>query len=110
MSSDNSTGSMAVMGASGSNDISNNDFVLKAFSVPPNKTGLFFFGQNQTLVPFGNGWRCVAAPIYRLPATTSNFFGDLIWPLDLNALPGGAQIHAGETWYFQAWYRDPAAG
>jgi hypothetical protein len=37
-------------------------------------------------------------------------FGDLIWPLNLNALPSGVQIQAGQTWYFQAWYRDPAAG
>jgi hypothetical protein len=110
MSSINSTGSMALMGHTGTNDISNNNFVLNAYALPPSKLGLFFFGQNQTLVPFGNGWRCVGSPLHRLPTTTSNLFGDLVWPLNLNALPSGVQIHAGETWYFQAWYRDPAAG
>jgi len=110
MSSINSTGGMAIMGYAGSNDISNNDFVLNSVGLPPNKTGLFFFGQNQALVPFGNGWRCVGSPIYRLPPTTSNMFGDLTWSLDLNSLPSGVQFQSGQTWYFQAWYRDPAAG
>ena len=110
MSSTNSTGAQALMSYSGTNDISNNNFVLSAYGLPANKLGLFFFGQNQTLVPFGNGWRCVGAPLQRLPATTSNMFGDMTWALNLNALPGGTVIHAGETWYFQAWYRDPAAG
>jgi len=110
MSAINSTGQMALMNYSGTNDISNNNLTLIALGLPANKTGLFFFGQNQTLVPFGNGWRCVAAPIYRLPATSSNMFGDMSWPLNLNSLPSGAQILSGQTWYFQAWYRDPAAG
>src|SRR6185369_11665977 len=101
-------GGMAVMGYGGTHDISNNTLVLQAIGLPANKTGLFFFGQNQTLVPFGNGWRCVGAPIYRLPPTTSNMFGDMVWTLDLNALPSGAHILSGQTWYFQAWYRDPA--
>ena len=110
LSSVNSTGLEALMGYGGSNHIAANDFVLYAFNLPPNKTGLFFFSQTQTLVPFGNGWRCVGSPLTRLPATTSNSFGDLTWPLNLNALPGGLTMHTGETWYFQAWYRDPAAG
>ncbi len=110
LSSVNSTGVEALMGFGGTNHISSNNFVLYAFNLPPNKTGLFFFSQTQTLVPFGNGWRCVGSPLTRLPATTSNSFGDLTWPLNLNALPGGLAMHSGETWYFQAWYRDPAAG
>ena len=106
----NSTGLAAHMYSFGQNRISTNNFVLAATSLPPEKTGLFFFGQTQTQVPFGNGWRCVASPFFRLPATSSNLLGDLYWNLNLNALPGGVTIHAGETWYFQAWFRDPAAG
>jgi len=110
VSTPNSTGVAALIDSTGQNRISTNNLVLFATDLPVNKLGLFFFGQTQTQVPFGNGWRCVGNPLYRLPTTTSNIFGDLYWPLDLNALPGGVQIHAGETWYFQAWYRDPAAG
>jgi hypothetical protein len=108
--SPNSVGSGALMNYSGMNDISDNDFDLIATGLPGSQTGLFFFGQTQTQVAFGNGWQCVASPFFRLPPTTSNVLGDLTSPLDLSALPGGAQILAGQTWYFQAWYRDPAAG
>jgi hypothetical protein len=110
LSSVNSTGGMAVMGFTGSNDISNNDLALWATGLPANKAGLFFYSQTQAQVPFGNGWRCVGSPIKRGQVVFSNVFGDLTWPLNLNALPGGLQMHSGETWYFQAWYRDPAAG
>ncbi len=109
-STTNSTGLAALMHSFGQNRISSNNLILNATNLPADKTGLFFFGQTQTQVPFGNGWRCVASPFLRLPATTSNLLGDLYWPLNLNTLPGGTVIHAGEVWYFQAWFRDPAAG
>jgi len=109
-SSINSTGHEVHISSTGLNDISLNNLALYATWVPPGKLGLFLLGQTQTLVPFGDGWRCIANPLYRLPTTNANLFGDLYWPLNLNALPGGLQIHAGETWYFQAWYRDPDAG
>jgi hypothetical protein len=94
----------------GTNRISNNNFVLVALGCTPNRTGLFFYGQGQTNVPFGNGRRCVSAPFFRLPIGTTNVFGDLQFNLNLNALPPGGQISAGQTWNFQAYFRDPAAG
>jgi hypothetical protein len=109
-SSINSTGHAAIMDSSGLNQIATNNLELYAIGLPPGKLGLFLMGQTQTLLPFGNGWRCISNPLQRLPPTNANIFGDLYWPLDLNALPGGLQIHAGETWYFLAWFRDPAAG
>jgi len=84
--------------------------VLMASSLPPNVLDVFFFGQNQAFAPFGNGFRCIAAPFYRLPALHANVFGDTSFDLDLNSLPQGIQIHAGESWNFENWYRDPAAG
>jgi hypothetical protein len=95
----------------GTTNVSLNNFTIAASSLPPNKTGLFFYGQNQTAqVPFGNGFRCIGSPLFRLPATTSNIFGDISFELDMNSLPPGGQIHYGQTWNFQCWYRDPAAG
>jgi hypothetical protein len=110
VSSPNSVGPGATMSYSGTNDISNNNFVLAAYGAPPNKSGIFFYGQGQTNVPFGNGRRCVATPFYRLPLITSNAFGDFQFNLDLNSLPPGGQISSGQTWNFQCYYRDPAAG
>jgi len=95
---------------SGHNTIASNDFVLYAIGCPANKTGLFFYGQNQTNVPFGNGRRCIASPFFRLPVTTTDFAGDMSWNLDLHNLPAGGQITSGQTWNFQAYFRDPAGG
>ena len=99
----------AIMSWSGSRNILLNNFVLVALDAPPQKTGLFYYGQNQAQVPFGNGYRCVGSPIARLPAVVSNDFGDMLYALDYNNLPALGQIHAGEVWNFALWYRDPAA-
>jgi hypothetical protein len=96
---------------SGTTNVSLNNFGVVATSLPPNKTGLFFYGQNQTAqAPFGNGFRCIGNPLFRMPATTSDFAGDIQFMLDMNSLPPGGQIHYAQTWNFQCWYRDPAAG
>jgi hypothetical protein len=95
----------------GTSNVSLNNLTLMCSSVPPNKLGLFFYGQNQTSqVAFGNGFRCIGSRIFRLPATSANVFGDIDFAVDMNALPAGGQINYGETWNFQCWYRDPAAG
>ncbi len=59
---------------------------------------------------FGNGFRCITGSTIRLGVTNANLFGEAVEALDLYALPGGAQIQAGETRRFQFWYRNPAAG
>ena len=106
----NSATNGAVVSFSGTNDISNNNFRLLANLLPANKLVIPFYGQTQTFVPFGNGMRCVANPFFRLPTTTSNVFGDVDVPIDLNNLPVGGEIGAGETWNFQVYFRDPAGG
>jgi hypothetical protein len=100
----------ALMASSGSTSITANNLVLQASGLPPNVTNLFFFGQNQTFVAFGNGFRCVGAPFFRLSAVQANAFGDTAFNLDLTSLPQGVQVQAGESWNFENWYRDPAAG
>jgi hypothetical protein len=106
----NSFGSGATMGYGGQNSIAANNFILLGFNLPPQKLGIFFYGLNQTNVPFGNGHRCVANPFFRLPAVISNSFGDLEFDMDLNNLPPGGHISSGQTWNFQAYYRDPQGG
>ena len=102
----------ATMASSGTNSIARNDFVLQTFGVPPNKTCLYLYAQDQTgFAPFGNGYRCINPPFFRVnPATTSDFVGDVYDPLDLNSLPAAGHISAGQSWGFMLWYRDPAAG
>lgn len=101
----------ATMGSAGSVSITANDLQLQAFGLPANVTNLFFMGQNQIApVAFGNGFRCIGAPFYRLPAVQASIFGDTQFDLDVNTLPQGIQVNAGESWNFENWYRDPAAG
>lgn len=100
----------AVIGYQGSTRISQDDFALYTTSVPPNASCLYFYGQTPTLVPFGNGSRCIASPVFRLPVHQAGFFGESAQPLDYGALPSAGQISAGQTWNFQLWYRNPAGG
>jgi hypothetical protein len=91
--------------------VSNNDLDLFAYGAPVEKTCLFFYGANQiSPVVFGNGYRCIGTPIYRLPPTVTSIFGDAEFGVNLNSLPANGQISAGQVWNFQLWYRDPSAG
>ena len=116
-SSPNSTGAGALIDSSGSTSVAANEFSLYVSGAVPNVPGLFFYGGAQTSTPFGDGIRCVTSGgqgLFRLnPGQAVSSFGDLVRPLDLTTAPAGSgpgQISAGETWYFQFWYRDVAAG
>jgi hypothetical protein len=109
----NSSGSTAVVGASGSDVVANADLTLHVSGAKPNAAGLFFYGPQQAPQPFGSGLLCVGAPRYRLhsPAQT-NAVGALDHVVDFNAAPAGSGASAfapGVTWNFQFWYRDSAA-
>jgi hypothetical protein len=102
----------AVMSYTGSTTISLNNLTLLTSGIPPGKLCLYIYAQDQTgFSPFGNGFRCINGPIYRIyPATNADSFGDTVYPVNLNALPSAGQISSGQSWGFMAWYRDPAAG
>jgi choice-of-anchor A domain-containing protein len=105
----NSTGVAATMDPAGSNSVSNDDLVLRALDLPPGSMGMFFFADEQTAVPFGNGVRCVDGDsLHRLGALTANGAGLLAQALDLSDPDAAsAVIGPAQTWHFQAWYRDP---
>jgi len=92
----------------GTNRVSQNNLLLVTTGVPPNSFGLYFYGQNPTFAPFGNGFRCVGSPVFRMPIVQANVFGESDFAVDYGALP--ASISAGQTWNFQYWYRNPAGG
>lgn len=105
----NSTGAPAVMSFKGSTSVGAMDLRLIAEPLPDQNFGLFFYGQNETNVAFGNGRRCVATPLFRLPVHQVQS-SSLMHDLDYTNLPSGGDILPGSTWTFQAWFRDPAAG
>ena len=108
ISTPNSTGSTALISASGSTSIANNDLVLTTLGLPPQQFGLYFYGASQNGIFFGDGVLCVGSPNYRLPVTPIGSFGEAIHELDVTDPPNApAQILGGSTWNFQFWYRDP---
>jgi len=115
--SPNSVGAGALIGWSGTPNVSTNAFVLTATNAPANKPGLFFYGAGQSSTPFGDGLRCVGAGgegIFRLgPPVVTNGSGQVSRFVDVtlppaNADPGG--LDPGDTYNFQFWYRDPTGG
>ena len=95
----NSTGVSSRIFLSGSCSIMANNFNLTAQPVP-NQPGIFFFGNNQLQVSFGNGFLCVGGGIVRLRPVVFGS-GNVA---TLTANPN--QLVAG-TKNFQYWYRDP---
>ena len=90
----------------GSTSIAAGDLKFYAASAP-NNLGLYFYGPNQVLLPFGDGVRCVGGALTRMQALVGSQF---LLPFDLDyASPDALKLVPGSTWNFQAWYRDPAA-
>jgi formylglycine-generating enzyme required for sulfatase activity len=81
--------------------------------MPAGQMGIFFYGPNQDMVPFGDGYRCVgpgSLGLFRLYPPSSTGSGTMTYTADLTAPPQPTGLIVnGSTWNFQAWYRDPAA-
>ena len=108
----NSSGVGALLSATGTSSVANDDLVLTMSSLPNNKFGIFFMGTSQVFAPFGDGHRCVGGQIFRYnPPINSGAGGSIsLGPIVgfsiANFVPAG-HIMAGSTWNFQGWYRDP---
>ncbi|MEA5547676.1 formylglycine-generating enzyme family protein, partial [Limnoraphis robusta CCNP1324] len=100
--------------------INANRLTLVAADLPANQFGLFFTGRTQGFVanPGGSvGNLCMSGSIgrYQGPGQVldSGAAGRIELAVDLALTPEGAgfvQVLAGETWNFQAWFRDFGAG
>jgi hypothetical protein len=106
----NSVGAGATMSFSGGTFLSQNNFSLRVAGVRPGANVFFHASQGTTLAPFGNGFLCVASPSFKFPVRTASIFGDVLFPLNTQALPTGMVLQGGSTWYFQCVYRDVAGG
>jgi hypothetical protein len=102
--------------SSGSIMTSADDLVLLADALPKNKFGLFYMGGGTLNLPIGDGVLCVGSGgvgTFRYGVQNSGAAGLVTLGPGIVALscasffPTGC-IAAGDTWYFQAWYRDPA--
>ncbi|MDG1050875.1 MAG: hypothetical protein P8M11_00625 [Planctomycetota bacterium] len=112
----NSTGSVAAMAASGSTVLASNDLVLEANGLPNNSFGFFLAALTQGFVanPGGSqGNLCLGGAIGRYvgPGQIQNAgtVGLIALTMDNTQVPqptGFVAVNSGDTWNFQAWYRD----
>lgn len=99
----------------GSPRVSQDDLKLTAYGVVQNNAGIFFMGRNETMQPItsGNGLRCVATAggVFRysiqFPVLQAIALGPGIVMQSHSRFTTLGHIAAGDTWNFQAWYRDP---
>ena len=113
----NSTGVAGAISAAGNPSASSNNVSLMAIGIPAQQFGIFVTSMSQAFVPgaggTSNGNLCVGGTIGRLSAPNqiqnSGTTGEFSLALDLTAIPQGSgfvTVTAGETWNYQAWYRD----
>ena len=108
----NSTGVGALLSSSGTTSYEEDDLVLTASLMPPNKLGLWLMAAGQTSVPLGDGIRCVSNPFKRYGYFNGGAGGIGVKGPGLIAnscatLPAAYCIGPGSTWNFQVWYRNP---
>ena len=100
----NSTGFEAQVYIAGDCSIAAGDFMVGAVPVP-DQPGIFFFGNSQLQISFGNGFLCTGGGIVRLKPVVVAADNYASLSVDLTALgltPG--------TKNFQFWFRDPSGG
>jgi hypothetical protein len=109
----NSSGDPAALCLKGSDEVADNDLSLIAHRLPPNQFGYFLAGQTQGLVtnPGGSqGNLCLGGTIARFSAQIQNSGpgGTFMIPVDLTQIPLSPPVAVlpGDSWNFQAWYRD----
>ncbi|MCP3919012.1 MAG: hypothetical protein GY711_25995 [bacterium] len=106
----NSTGSPALLSAVGTELIADNDVDITAVQLPANQFGYFLMSQTSASMPVSAGVLCLGSPQFRFSGDILNSMaaGSVEYSPDMNDLPQGQVFQAGETWYFQMWYRDGA--
>lgn len=110
----NSTGKRAFLGPIGSTSASVDDLILVTNQMPAAMPVVLIMGPEGVQLPFGDGLLCVGAGTlgysHYTPKTTTAV-GTANWGPKLvlfgkQNFPSDSWIHPGETWHFQAWYRD----
>ena len=109
----NSSGLSAVISAAGDVLVVDNDLTLTASSLPVNQFGYFLASQTQGFIqgPGGaQGNLCLGGLIARFKAdvAATGDSGSFTLDVDLNEIPTSPMtaVQPGDTWNFQAWFRD----
>ncbi|MCP3919278.1 MAG: PKD domain-containing protein [bacterium] len=114
----NSTGNSAVILAQGSANVADNDVTLIAGMMPNDEFGYFIASPTQGFIPTPGGsvgnFCLGTGPMlgrYDDQVQNSGVVGTFLIAIDLTAVPiavqpGTVAIQPGDTWNFQAWFRD----
>ncbi len=111
-----SSGFGSGLAASGTASVSADDLQITAYDLPKNVIARYYMGQQQNLLPFGDGLLCAGGggyPTFRFAVGSSGALGILRLGTGIVdyaeqhfGIPG--LISPGTVWNFQAWYRDPS--
>jgi hypothetical protein len=111
----NSTGDAGILQGCGSGSTAKDNLKMESCWLPTSIPGIAFMGSSAQQTPFGDGQLCVGpgnTGMFRFPPQDSGTEGviklgpGIVAYTHANFPPAG-QIQAGDTWYFQTWYRDP---
>src|SRR5437867_4283085 len=108
----NSNGTAGSISFVGSLDHTANSFGLTVMGVPPNPAswGMFTYGLVQTNIPFANGYLCISPFSPGISKMPTQPLGNGTVTLLRSQHPAEfIPFTPGSTWYYQFWYRDPAA-
>jgi tetratricopeptide (TPR) repeat protein len=98
----------ALLSASGTDLVANDDLIFTVSGLKPGALGVLYTGQARLDVPFADGRRCIGA-WSRYPLRQASASGDLVYgPGEIVAWAAshwGAPV-PGSTWHYQALYRD----
>jgi hypothetical protein len=113
----NSTGQGGLLTVSGTGNHAADDLVLTASQLPANTPVIFIMAPESTRTPLNDGNLCLSPgtlKIIRFPTQSSDANGVAVegpgivaWSI-ANSVEV-AEIHVGDTWHFQCYYRDPAS-
>ncbi len=113
----NSSGQPAVISAHGCSQVGENRLTLEATALPADRFGYFLASRTQAfrpLPPGSQGVLCLGGNIARFARQvgSTGAAGLLTLEVDLTSIPFTPphSVVAGETWNFQAWFRDENLG
>ncbi len=111
----NSTGQGATLRACGTVAATTDDLRMECHPMPADVPAILQMGPRPDETPYGDGLLCVGPGdkgLFRFPGQNSGpdgliTLGPGIVAFSNANFPLAGHIQPGESWYFQAWYRDP---